>query len=233
MLNVLRLQRAVMAAGVLFGGFIGSGNVSHALLNRNFHTVEPGQVYRSARLSAETLGSAIECEELRSVIHVFPYTELSRRCVQLKEICRQRGVQLHCVELDCDRLPSQDRLVQLVDTLDRCPRPLLVHGRWGTSRAAVTAAVAQLLDGAPPEKALEQFDWKYLQFDGPDHCKLAEIVHAYHDWLQRGHRQHSADQFRGWTKVAYQPDRVYQVAERPRRALRLNSHPGVRNAAVE
>ena len=44
-----------------------------------------------------------------------------------------------------------------MDILDRCPRPVLVQGYRGTDQVGFASAVAELLDGSPPEVALRQF----------------------------------------------------------------------------
>jgi hypothetical protein len=168
------------------------------LWNYNFHPVVTNEVYRSARLPARQIPEAVTRFGFRSVV-----------CLQGAAAPRQAqqpyetlGVDYRCLELDADRPPRREELTELVQTLDTCRRPVLLHDHWGMERASLAAAIADLLTGAGPLEALEQFSIRYGNLGAAPH---ARVVQDYQHWLAAHAWPHSPDRFRSWLRNEYVP----------------------------
>jgi peptidoglycan/LPS O-acetylase OafA/YrhL len=169
----------------------------------NLHEEIPGQLYRSARLSTRDLEDLIRRKRLVSVITFTGGSERHLWYVAQKRVCEAHRIELVPINLPADRLPSRTAFLQLLDTLEKCPRPVLVQGNRGIDQSGLAAAVAQLLAGAPPQVALRQFAMKYGQFGGPEHSPLGLTLLAYQDWLEDHHWPHTSLRFRSWAEQEY------------------------------
>lgn len=183
------------------------GTMRTFLLGGNLYEVDPGKVYRSARLQPADLDRQIARLGLKSVV-VFtngigrhPWT------ADLQKLCADRRVTLEMIALPTDRPPARDAFLRVLDALERCPRPVLVEGYRGIDQVGFGSAVAGMLAGAPPEEALRQFDRKYGQFGGVEHSPFGRTLRDYRDWLAARHLAHQPSRLREWADQAY-PARV-------------------------
>jgi glucans biosynthesis protein C len=169
----------------------------------NLHEELAGRLYRCARLSTRDLEDLIRRKQLRALITFTAGSERHPWYVAQKRVCEAHRVELIPINLPADGLPSRVALLQLLDTLEHCPRPVLVQGNRGLDQSGFAAAVAELLTGAPPRVALQQFTLKYGQFGGPEHSPLGLTLLAYQNWLQSQHRPHTPQTFRAWAEQEY------------------------------
>jgi glucan biosynthesis protein C len=177
------------------------------LLGGNLYEIKPGQVYRSARLLPDDLDRLISEKGLKTVL-IFtngigrhPWTG------DMKRVCDARGVGLELIPLPADHPPTRKSFLQVMDTLERCPRPMLVEGYRGTDQVGFASAVVELLGGSSPEVALRQFDLKYGQFSGAEHSPFGRPILDYRDWLAARRLPHEPARLREWAREAY-PVRV-------------------------
>jgi glucans biosynthesis protein C len=175
----------------------------------NLYEEIPGQLYRSARLPAQDLDELIRGKGLKSVITFTGGSERRPWYVAQKQVCQAHRVELRSIYVRSDRLPTRNSLIELINLLERCPRPLLVEGHRGIDQSGFATAVAQLLGGTPPEEALRQFDMKYGQFGGPEHSPLGLALLDYQNWLEVHQWPHNPDRFRSWA------DREYMIHSIP------------------
>jgi hypothetical protein len=169
----------------------------------NLYEEIPGHLYRSARFSDERLVALIGRKGLRTVVTFTDGNPKHFWYIAQKRVCRARGVDIYPIDLRPDRLPSREVLVQLLDVLDHCPRPILVESHRGIDETGFTTAVALLLAGLPPRTALEQFAMKYGQFGGAEHSPLGLALVGYCDWLRAHHWPHTPERFRMWAAQEY------------------------------
>lgn len=190
--------------GVLFlfcGGIAWSSRVY--LVGHNLHAEVPGNLYRSARLKPKVLDALIQREGLRSVLAFTGSGDLHSWFVAQRKVCQDRRVELHSIALRGQKFPSRQVLIQLLDTLEQCPRPILVEGYRGTDQVGFASAMAQLLGGSPPEVALRQFDLRYGQFSGAEHSPLGRTLLDYRDWLTAHQWPHTTNRLRVWVRDVY------------------------------
>jgi surface polysaccharide O-acyltransferase-like enzyme len=218
------------ASAVLLSLGCGCWYLRGFLFHDNFHEVLPGQVYRSARLTSPKLAAAIDRQRLRSVLTVAGGSEAQDWFVEQRRLCETRGVAIYSLDLRPDSMPDPDLLRQLVAIIEHAPRPLLIEGKWGISRAGLGSAVALLLAGRAPDEALRQFDRSYGQLGGIEHTELAKIVARYGAWLAEHGRSHQKEAFLAWahggegSNSPYVPvhrDRLRVVVGSPRHPAKL------------
>jgi glucans biosynthesis protein C len=177
------------------------------LLGGNLYEIEPGRVYRSARLQPDELDRLIVREGLKSVVVFTNGVGRHPWVPEIRRVCDGRGVVLEAIPLPGDHPPTRNAFLQVMDTLERCPRPVLVEGYRGIDQVGFASAIAELLAGHPPEVALRQFDRKYGQFGGLEHSPFGQPLLGYRDWLAARHRPHDPARLREWANEAY-PVRV-------------------------
>ena len=177
------------------------------LLGNNLYEEVPGQFYRSARLKPDDLDRLIRRAGLKSVVVFTNGADRHPWFADMKRVCDGRQVRLESVPLPSGEFPTRGSFLQVLDILERCPRPVLVQGYRGTDQVGFASAMAKLLDGAPPEVALRQFGLKYGQFSGVEHSPLGRSIRLYGDWLHAHHRSHNPDLLQAWARDEY-PARV-------------------------
>jgi len=191
---------SVVAVGLLMLiGFVSVGWDN--FLGGNFHTVAEGRIYRSNRLRGTDLDAAIAKFKIRAVLCLGPGQPTYPWYVAQVEACEKHGIPLTHLPFSENQIPAADELEQLQIALEQLPRPvLLIGGNRSPTLAGLGSAVAVLTDGGPLEEALQQFDLRYFQLDGAEHCLLARPLLQYRAWLAENETPHSAKSFRDWSQ---------------------------------
>jgi hypothetical protein len=105
------------------------------------------------------------------------------------------------------RRPARRELLQLIDLLDRCRYPLLIHCKWGSDRTGLASALYLMVKrGKSPAQALATFSIQHGHFPvfGPEH--LQEPLFEYDSWLRTHHLTHTPSRFRAWVENDYRAD---------------------------
>ncbi|MGE3817959.1 MAG: acyltransferase family protein [Isosphaeraceae bacterium] len=206
---------AATLAVVLLCGFGFVWQIRVFLWQDNLHEVVAGQLYRSGRLSTGEFQRVVREEKVRTVV-TFSGTNhgwIDRQ----RQVARPFGATIHVVNLRDDREPSRQTLRELLEVLERSPRPILIQGYRGLDHCGFAAALARMIEGAPPAEALDQFGMRYTQFGGVDHSLLGGVLLEYRDWLAERNQAHSPGTLKSWA------DREYRPAE----ALADQGRPGI------
>ena len=98
---------------------------------------------------------------------------------------RENGVAYYDLPLSATRRPTRRELLQLIDLLDRCSYPLLIHCKSGADRTGLASALYRMVRrGEPPESALASFsiEFGHIPFFGTEH--LHEPLQEYAAWLK-------------------------------------------------
>ncbi|AGA31179.1 acyltransferase family protein [Singulisphaera acidiphila] len=188
-------------ATLLLVGFVWSSR--GFLGGNNLHVEEPGRLYRSARLSPADLDALIRREGLRTVVAFTGDPQRHSWFAKYQKICQARKVELYTINLRDEVIPTRNALIQLVDILEHCPRPVVVQGYRGIDHSSFAAAVAKLLDGATLPVAFKQFGMRYGQFGVPEYSPLGLTLLSYQDWLNAHHWPHTVERFRDWVRKEY------------------------------
>jgi len=180
--------------------------LGYTLVGTNFREVEPGLIYRCAKLSTAGLERAIEQHGIRTVINlcgccdpVSWYDEQARTLSRL-------DVSMEDLGCSASRLPSTHTVRELVKILDQTEYPILVHCHRGIDRTGLVVAVALLLHSDTSlNKALGQLSWRYAHLAFAKTGNMDRFFDLYREWLTASARQHSRTAFRRWLEFDYCP----------------------------
>jgi undecaprenyl-diphosphatase len=173
------------------------------ILGKNLHVVVPGAVYRSAQLTSDDLSELAAELQLASVLAVRAERPEKDWYLEETRAAEALGLELQYLNLDPDRMPSRQRLSELVAQIDRAPRPLLLHCRAGVERSGLASALVMLLEGASVEKARDQFSIRYGFHPWLSQSNLPRVIDRYAAWLETHSVEHSAEVFRRWAMTDY------------------------------
>lgn len=111
-------------------------------LRDNFHAVVPGELYRSAEMPHERLAATIRRKGIATVVDLRngrPDPDARGRTEA--DVVAAAGAAWVHVPMLSSKLPSKQRLLQLIDVLETAERPILVHCSSGALRTGVAAAI--------------------------------------------------------------------------------------------
>ncbi len=209
------LLYAVLRGGL--AGFIAAWAVELVwiFIGPNVHVVVPGAVYRSAQLGPAELERVVHQYHIRTVVNLCGccddghpeswYLEQSRTTCRLG-ICQED------VGFSACRLPSTNAMRQLVEALDRCDYPILIHCHRGIDRTGMASTVALLLhtDESLAE-AREQMGLRYCHMPCGKYGNIDRFFDLYRDWLKG--KPHSPQLFREWVEEEYCPGECRAAVE--------------------
>lgn len=172
------------------------------LLKLNFHTVVPGEVYRSAQLTPSTLKKMIQKYKIRSVINLRGKNTGQDWYQDELEAASESGARHFDVDLTSTSLPRNDELRKLYRLLNQSSRPVLVHCKSGADRSGLASAMALLMkEDANLEDIQNQSSWRYLAFSPDTAGKL--FLQEYRQWLNASDQPHDQDLFTKWVEKEY------------------------------
>lgn len=176
------------------------------LFHGNFGVVEPGRVYRSAQ-PTDDLQRSIERNQLASILNLRGGSHQDEWYAAEVRATRDRGVDFYDLPMSATRRPRRRELLILIDLLERCDYPLLIHCKSGSDRTGLASALYLLMmRGESPDRALGAFSIGYghVPLFGPEH--LHEPFEEYRDWLKARHLVHRPARFRAWVEQVYVSD---------------------------
>ena len=199
-----RIQPWKLAATVVLVGAVATSWVfRRPWFQGNLGIVDPGLVMRSAQPTAQ-LSDWARQYKLKSILNLrgggpgdWWYG------LEIKS-SRENGVMYYDLPLSATRRPTRRELLQLIDLLDRCSYPLLIHCKSGADRTGLASALYRMVRrGEAPESALASFsiEFGHIPYFGTEH--LHEPLQEYDVWLKSGGFTHSTVRFRTWVRNEY------------------------------
>jgi protein tyrosine phosphatase (PTP) superfamily phosphohydrolase (DUF442 family) len=176
------------------------------LFQDNLAVVDPGKVIRSAQPTAQ-LGRWVREFHLKSILNLRGGSPAEWWYVDEVRTVDQTGLAFYDLPLSATRRPPRRDLLQLIDILERCPYPLLIHCKSGADRTGLAVALYRMLRrGEPPDQAEGAFslEFGHVRLGGPEH--LHEPLEEYAAWLAAKRLSHTAERFRAWVKNDYRAD---------------------------
>ena len=106
-----------------------------------------------------------------------------------------------------DMYLSRSQARTLVQVLDECSKPILIHCQWGAERTGLVSAFVEMLrpEGSL-KRAKEQFSPYYLFLPIRDGLVMRRHIDLYEGWLRNHGTQHSPTEFRRWIREGYRPE---------------------------
>lgn len=200
-----RLRKIVIrsAAALLLavGGF-----VAWRYATGNTGTIAAGEFHRSGQLGPGHLGRLIRSRGIRTVLNLRgPNPDQAWYRAERSATLAAGATQVD-VPLSSDYWLSREQARSLLNVLETCERPVLVHCEWGAERTGLVSAFVELLrPGGTVGSARRQFSPWYLFVPLKDGRIMRGHIDAYAAWLAGQHAGHSPDRFRVWMREGYRP----------------------------
>lgn len=172
----------------------------------NFGVVAPGRVYRSAQ-PGEGLAALIGERKLASILNLRGGSPADPFYADEVRVTRQLGVDFYDFPMLATRRPSRRELLVLLDLLERCRYPLLIHCKSGSDRTALASALYTIVEnGAGPDRALKEFSIAYGHVGLLGTEQLQRPFVEYGQWLAAQRLSHTPERFRRWVERDYADD---------------------------
>ncbi len=193
----------------------------------NFGIVDPGQVYRSAQ-PLDGLSTLIAEKQIATVLNLRGGSDNDPWYVAEVDATRRLRVDFYDLPLVATVRPTRKQLLAVLDVLNRCKYPLLIHCKSGSDRTGLVSGLYLMSrKGIDPERAEEAFSLYHghVPLLGTSH--LHEPFREYANWLHSHQFSHTPERFRDWVAHDYQADDTYAevvplpTGPRPRRSARL------------
>jgi protein tyrosine phosphatase (PTP) superfamily phosphohydrolase (DUF442 family) len=200
-----RLFKSVLAL-VLLGAAPPISLLVRPWTGSNLGIVEPGRVIRAAQPTTQ-LPQLIQEFQLTSILNLRGGSSKDWWYTAEVQTAQSSGVAFYDLPLSATKRPTRRDLLLLIDTLDRCKYPLLIHCKAGADRTGLATAIYLMMHrGEPPRQALRAFTiyHSHVPLFGTEH--LHEPLDEYASWLDAKSLAHSPDRFRNWVKDEYQAD---------------------------
>jgi hypothetical protein len=205
-----RLRRSLLrllGRGVLAGALLALAVYAYyVLLGSNFHTVIPGEVYRSAQLSAAALEHFIHSKHIRTIVNLRGCCDPEAWYLDEGRVTLRNNVSQEDLGFSAARLPSIVTLRQLLEVIDRSEYPILFHCHKGADRTGMASAIALLLrTDTPLEEARQQLGLRYGHLPIGRTVNIDRFFDLYQEWLIAQGLMHSPAVFRRWIEQDYCP----------------------------
>ncbi|VTS06030.1 tyrosine-protein phosphatase [Tuwongella immobilis] len=174
---------------------------------RNWHSVIPDQVYRSAQLSESALQEVIATHQIRTVLNLrgfcgdFDWYRAEMRATNAA------GVSHEDITLSASRLPPPGELRRLLEVLDRSEFPILMHCRRGADRTGLAAALTVLLfTDSTLEQGLAHCSMRFGHTGIGPAAAMDRFFELYQEYLTKLQVPHSPERLRTFIRSDYCPD---------------------------
>jgi hypothetical protein len=181
-------------------------HAGYILLGTNFHTVVPGEVYRSAQLSASALERFIREKHIRTVVNLRGCCDPEQSYLDESRVTFRNSVSQEDLGFSSSRLPSVPILHQLLEVIDRSEYPILFHCHKGADRTGMASAMALLLRTETPlGEARRQLGFRFGHLPLGRTKYIDRFFDLYQEWLTQQGLTHTPAAFRGWIVNGYCP----------------------------
>ncbi|HVS39686.1 MAG TPA: tyrosine-protein phosphatase [Gemmataceae bacterium] len=194
---------------ILRGGLAGlvaswAVELVYIFVGSNVHVVAPGAVYRSAQLGPAELERVVRQYHIRTVVNLCGCCDPESWYLQESRTTCRLGICQEDVGFSACRLPSIHSMRQLVEALDHCDYPILIHCHRGIDRTGMASAIALLLHtDAGLSEAREQLGLRYGHMAAGKYGNIDRFFDLYQEWLNG--RAHTPALFREWVAREYCP----------------------------
>lgn len=149
---------AKIAGGVLLAlALTLGGYISYVLVTDNFHTVVPGQVYRSGQMSAGDFSHYIQAYGIKSILNLRGENPTTSWHQTEIATAAKLNVAHYDRSLGSSTPLTLEQMDELVNLLRDAPKPILIHCNGGADRSGLVSALyCYALAGETAEQADDQ-----------------------------------------------------------------------------
>jgi protein tyrosine/serine phosphatase len=140
--------------------------MDHAFLRvlwNNFHQVSD-EVYRANQPSPSHLRSYKD-RGIKAVLNLRGFTQQSYALFE-EDSCKNLGLDLISVPLSGSSAPQPEKLLEIIDIMDKIPKPFVLHCKSGADRAGLVSTMYLIVQKKlSVVEAKKQLSFKYLHLD--------------------------------------------------------------------
>lgn len=172
----------------------------------NFGAVQEGRIYRSGQMRGEQIGTIVHAKGIKTVLNLRgSHPDEAWYRAERAAVLGHGATQVDIALSSCEWM-SRAQARTIVQVLDTCEYPVLIHCWRGAERTGLVSAFTVLLrPGGSLDQARAQFSLAYLFLPVGDGALMPHHLDQYEQWLQNQHLSHSPAQFRRWINEGYQP----------------------------
>ncbi len=168
----------------------------------NFHWIAPGEAARSAQAYAGFLAPFLARHGIRSIVNLRGKNLRRWWWWYEARVCERHAIPRFDLKINSRQLPTPAMLGELLDALDRAPKPVLVKCSGGQDRTSLAAALylihARGWDAL--DNAMAQFaGWPYLHWP-KKHQRWLKLFPLF------AHEAAGGAPIRQWIAKGYDPD---------------------------
>ncbi|QEH36254.1 hypothetical protein OJF2_48140 [Aquisphaera giovannonii] len=185
------------------------------MVSANVGVVDPGVVIRAAQPTAG-LPAMIAEHRLASILNLRGGSPRDPWYDAEVRTSSDRGVAFYDIPLSATKRPGRHELLALIDVLEDCRYPLLIHCKAGADRTGLASALYLMVRlGEGPRRASRAFTiyHSHIPLFGPQH--LHEPLDEYAAWLDARGLDHTPGRFRAWVRDEYRSDDPHTEPDRP------------------
>lgn len=214
-----RLRIAVPLA--LLGVVAFAAYFRRPLFEGNVGVVDSGRLIRSAQPTGDRLGRLARDHGLATVLNLRGGSDDDAYYRDEVADARRLGLVFYDLPMSATSRPPRKHLLWVLDLLDRCRYPLLIHCKSGSDRTGLVAGVYALSrQDQPPEVAERSLSLAFGHVPLLGTRRMHEPFREYAAWLKSGGLEHTPARFRTWVETEYQggdaPFRFRPLPEGPR-----------------
>lgn len=155
----------------------------------NYHSVLPGELYRSGQLSEQQLQQHIEQDGLRSIINLRGPDPGDTWYEAEKRLARQNDIEHVDFELSASTALTDQQLDELTALLHKLPKPLLIHCLGGADRTGLaTALYLYDVKGETASEAAQQLSIRFGHFPYLFRSEVAAMDESFQRYVSRSLR---------------------------------------------
>ena len=172
----------------------------------NFGVIQPGTIYRSAQMSDKALTQVINTYAIKTVLNLRgPNPRQAWYRAERSATLRAGATQLD-LSLATDQSLTRNQAQTILEVLETCDKPVLIHCQFGAERTGLVAAFAELArEGSSLADARSQFSLKYKFLPIKDGLVMLRHLDQYENDLKSRHMTHSSRRFHQYIADEYQP----------------------------
>ena len=198
-------RKIVLGTGLALALIVG-GPFGLFLASDNFGVIQPGKIYRSAQMSGPSLSRTIQDRSIKTVLNLRgPNPKQAWYRAELATTLQARATQVD-LPLATDQYLTVAQAQMIVEVLDHCDKPVLIHCQFGSERTGLVAVFAELLrDGSTLKDARDQLSIQYKFLAIKDGVVVLGHYTQYENYLKLHQWNHSTRIFRHYIAEDYRP----------------------------
>ncbi|WP_422923545.1 tyrosine-protein phosphatase [Singulisphaera sp. PoT] len=157
-------------------------------------------------MSSSLLGKTVRQHRIKTVLNLRGANPKDSWYRAERSATLKAGATQVDVHMASDLWLARDEAKTLLEVLDTCEYPLMVHCQWGAERTGLVTAMIELLrPGGTLESARRQFSAYYMYLPMGDGIVMAQHLESYARWLKGEGEPHTPARFREWLTSGYKP----------------------------